>query len=92
MVDISRPGDELREFIHVSRRRQKTPVIAFTSGVVSRDTLELLASDHVFAVFPKPFELSEVAKSVRQAVELAAAGMLYPKLFGFLQRAQEKEE
>ena len=86
MIDISSPSDELREFLHLSRTRQRTPVIAFTTRQVSRETLQLLVSDHVFAVFPKPFELQEVVTSVRAAVDAARAGKLYPRLFGFLQK------
>jgi DNA-binding response OmpR family regulator len=92
MVDISRPSDELREFLDVSRSRQKSPVIAFTTGVVDRDTMKLLVTDHVFAVFPKPFELEEVAASVRAAIAAAAAGTLHPKFFGFLKKRHDASE
>ncbi len=86
MVDISRPTDELREMLRISRKKQRTPVIAFTTGKVSRETLQILVSDHVFAVFPKPFELGPVVESVKDALAAAKAGMLHPKFYGFLQK------
>jgi len=86
MLDISRPADELREFLHVSRKKQRTPVIAFTTGKISRVTLQMLVDDHVFAVFPKPFELDELVESVRAGVAAAKAGKLHPKFYGFLQK------
>lgn len=86
MVDISRPTDELHEFLHISRKRQKTPVIAFTTGELSRETLKLMVDDHVFAVFPKPFEVHAVATSVGAAIEAARVGKLHPKFYGFLEK------
>ena len=91
MVDISRPTGELREFLHISRKKQKSPVIAFTTGKITRETLNLLVSDHVFAVFPKPFEMNEVVTAVRAAVEAASTGTLYPKFFGFLDTGSKEE-
>lgn len=91
MIDISRPSNSLEDFLHISKKEQKSPVIAFTAGHISRATLETLVKDHVFAVFPKPFELEEVVQEVRAAVEAARTGNLHPKLFGFLQRHQEKD-
>ncbi len=91
MVDISRPSKSLNELLHVSRKEQKSPVIAFTTGQVSRETLQLLVSDHVFAVFPKPFELDEVIASVRGALEAARTGTLYPTFFGFLRKDRGSE-
>jgi AmiR/NasT family two-component response regulator len=86
MVDISRPSDELRELLHVSRKKQKTPVLAFTTGALSRETLQLLVEDHVFAVFPKPFDIEPVASSVSAAIEATREGTLHPKLHGFLEK------
>jgi DNA-binding NtrC family response regulator len=86
LVDISRPGDSLSELLHVSRKEQKSPVIAFTTGRISRETLQVLVSDHVFAVFPKPFDLDEVIASVRSALDAERTGMLYPAFFGFLRK------
>jgi DNA-binding NtrC family response regulator len=91
MVDISRPSDSLTEFLHVSRKEQKSPVIAFTTGRITRETLQVLVSDHVFAVFPKPFELEEVIASVRAALEAARTGTLYPTFFGFLRKDRGDE-
>ena len=86
MIEVSHPSETLHDFLHLSRKRQRSPVIAFTTAELSRQTLELLVEDHVFAVFPKPFELEEVAKSVRAAVEAANNGKLHPKFYGFLDR------
>jgi DNA-binding NtrC family response regulator len=91
MVDISRPTDELREFLRISRKKQKSPVIAFTTGKITRETLNLLVTDHVFAVFPKPFEVEQVVTAVRAAIEAASTGTLYPKFFGFLDTGSKEE-
>ena len=91
MVDISRPTGELPEFLHISRKKQKSPVIAFTTGKITRETLNLLVNDHVFAVFPKPFEMNEVVTAVRAALEAASTGTLYPKFFGFLDTGSKEE-
>jgi DNA-binding NtrC family response regulator len=86
MVDISRPTEKLNEFLYISKKRQKTPVIAFTTGELTRETLKLLVDDHVFAVFPKPFEVAAVASSVNAAVEAARKGTLHPTFHGFLEK------
>ena len=85
LIEIPRALDDLREFLHHSRR-QRAPVISFTTREVSRDVLQLLLSDHVFAIFPKPFELDELVESVQAARAAAAAGALYPRFYGFLER------
>lgn len=92
MVDISRQDGALEEFLRISRRKQKSPVIAFTTGPVSRDVLQMLAGDHVFAIFPKPFELDQIVASVKSAIDASATGTLYPKLFGFLQKSSGANE
>ncbi|HEX9983230.1 MAG TPA: hypothetical protein VGF69_08200 [Thermoanaerobaculia bacterium] len=91
MVDISRPTDELRELLEISRKKQRSPVIAFTTAAVTRETLQLLVSDHVFAVFPKPFDLEAVIESVGSALSAEKAGTLHPRFFGFLQRGEEEQ-
>jgi DNA-binding NtrC family response regulator len=90
-VDISRPNNALREFLHVSRKEQKSPVIAFTTRRISRETLQVLVSNHVFAAFPKPFELDELIASIRAALEAARTGTLYPTFFGFLRKHRGDE-
>ena len=90
-VDISAAGEELREFLHVSRSKQKSPVVAFTTGEVSRETMQLLVADHVLAVFPKPFEFAEIVTTIRAAVAAAEDGTLYPSVFGFLRRARRAD-
>lgn len=92
MIDISRPDDQLGEFLHISRKDQRVPVIAFTSSEVSRETLQLLVTDHVFAVFPKPFELETVTASVRAALEAERTGTLYPSFHGFLHKLHGKDK
>ena len=91
LIDISRPSDVLGEFLHLSRR-QRAPVIAFTTKEVSRDTLQLLLDDHVFAMFPKPFELDELVESVLAAQAAAKAGALYPRFYGFLDRLRHSSQ
>ena len=86
LIDISRHAEDLTEFLHLSKKRQKTPVIAFTTSRLTRETLQLVVSDHVFAVFPKPFELEAVVDSVRSALQAEKKGALHPKLHGMLQK------
>jgi len=51
-------------------------------------TRSLIVSDHVVAVFPRPFEFGEVVATVREAIAVADAGTLYPTFFGFLRRGR----
>jgi DNA-binding NtrC family response regulator len=71
LVDIS-PAQQMkavRELVHASHVRQRCPSIAFSTGRIDRATLEALASDHCFAIFPKPFDPSDVTLAIREALE-----------------------
>lgn len=89
MIDVSpaQSAEAVRELIHTSRVRQRCPTIAFTTGRIDRDTLKMLADDHCFAVFPKPFEPEDVATAIREAFEAQAAStdsVISPVLHGII--------
>src|SRR5689334_9994733 len=68
VVDISRSADRLPELTHETRK-QSSAVIVLTTGRLDRATLELFVSDHVYAVFPKPFDPEVFLQTMREGLE-----------------------
>lgn len=87
LIDVTKQSDALKQVINLSRSRQRCPTIAFTTGRVDRATLELLAKDHVFSIFPKPFDPSDVANAIAESFEAQAKSVdavISPILHGIL--------
>ncbi len=84
VVDISQSSEGLRE-LTMETRRQKCGVIVLTTGRVDREALELFVHDDVYAVFPKPFDIDDIVRAFRDAIEFAQTGSkMAALLHGFL--------
>lgn len=97
LIDVSpfQDGEAIRELIHTSRVRQRSPSIAFSTGRIDRETLKMLANDHCFAVFPKPFDPQEVERTIREAFEAHSRSVdaaVSPILHGILDLLHPREE
>lgn len=74
IVDISTSAAGI-ELLTQETRKQSSTVLVLTTGRIDRAALELFVSDHVFAVFPKPFDPGEVVTALRQGlVEMKQPG------------------
>ena len=92
-VDVSRPSEGLTKLLNASRNRQRIPVLAFTTGRVERETMKLLVSDHVYAVFPKPFDPQDVIDGIVEAFEehdRSADRIITPLLHGIVKQLHKK--
>jgi len=71
LLDVSsqQASEAIRDLVRASRTRQRCPVIAFSTGRIDQDTLRILAADHCFAIFPKPFDPESVQATIREALE-----------------------
>jgi DNA-binding NtrC family response regulator len=86
LVDISVSSHRFDEMA-ARTRRQGAAVLVFTTGRVDREMLELFVTDHVWAVFPKPFDIDEVASSLQKGIAHASSGSpVSSRLHGFLER------
>jgi DNA-binding NtrC family response regulator len=84
VVDISRSAERLSQLTHETKK-QKSAVIVLTTGRLDRETLELFVSDHVFAVFPKPFDPDTLVETLREGLEAVKhMSVMKSLLHGFL--------
>jgi len=84
IADISLSAEGLAD-LTAETRKQRSGMIVLTTGRIERATLELFVSDDVYAVFPKPFDIEEVMRSLREAIEFAQSGSkIAAILHGFL--------
>ena len=74
IVDISTTAAGI-ELLTAETRKQKSTVLILTTGRIDRHALELFVSDHVYAVFPKPFDPRQLLDTLRQGlVEMKQPG------------------
>lgn len=89
LLDVSpyQPSDAVRDLIRESRARQRCPAIAFSTGRIDQETLKMLAADHCFAIFPKPFDPKDVQSTIHEALEAhsrSTDALVSPVLHGIM--------
>jgi len=97
LLDVSshQASEAIHELVRASRIRQRCPVICFSTGRIDRETLKILAADHCFAIFPKPFDPKDVQATIREALEAHSQSidaLVSPVLHGIIKMLHSKEE
>jgi DNA-binding NtrC family response regulator len=84
IVDISVSAEGLVD-LTAQTYKHNCAVLVLTTGRVDRKALELFVHDHVYAVFPKPFDIDELGITLTDAIEFAQSGSrMSALLHGFL--------
>lgn len=97
LLDVSsqQASESIRDLVRASRVRQRCPVIAFSTGRIDKDTLCILAADHCFAIFPKPFDPESVQATIREGLEAHSKSIdaiVSPVLHGIMKLLHPPEE